>query len=111
VKAKSLRLIQEQLPEARQELKLALRLEQVSLLELSEEEFQRLVHEVEKNPLFRRLREERIIRYQRFPRADISSHFYELKEEVLPDEGSLDVESLLLHREKVVDLTFWMTSP
>ncbi len=104
MKAKSLRLSQEQLPEARQELKLALRLEQVSLLELSEEEFQRLVHEVEKNPLFRRLREERVIRYQRFPRADISSHFYELKEEVLPDEGSLDVESLLLHREKVVDL-------
>ncbi len=101
----ALRIGQEQLLEARQELRLALRLEQVNLLELSEAEFQRLIREVESSPLFQKLRrEEKLVHYQKFPRADISPHFYELKEEILADEGSLDVERLLHHREEVVGL-------
>ena len=87
----------------RQELRQVLRMEQASLLEMPEEEFHRLIGEIEKSPLFQRLyRKERLIRYQRFPRTDISSSFYQLKEEVVADEGSLDVESLLLNKEPII---------
>jgi DNA-directed RNA polymerase specialized sigma54-like protein len=89
----------------RQEFKLIARLEQANLLEMPEEEFQRLIAEIEKSPLFERLYDkEKIIRCQRFPRTDISSHFYELNEEIATSEGSLDVESLLQSKEAVVDV-------
>jgi len=78
-------------------------MEQASLLEIPEEEFHKLIAEIEKSPLFRRLyQKERLIRYQRFPRTDISSSFYQLKEEIVADKGSLDVESLLLNEEYIV---------
>ena len=79
------------------------RLEQANVLEMPEEDFNRLISEIENNPLFQKLhRKERIIRYQRFPRTDISSSFYQLKEEIVADSGSLDVESLLLNKEHLV---------
>jgi len=87
----------------RQELSQVLRMEQATLLEMPEDEFQRLIAEIEKNPLFQRLyRQEKLIRHQRFPRTDIVSSFYELKEEITADKGSADVESLLLNKEHIV---------
>jgi len=87
----------------RQELRQILRMEQASLLEMSEEEFHKLIAEIERSPLFKRLcQKERLIRYQRFPRTDISSSFYQLKEETVADKGSPDVESLLLNKEHLV---------
>jgi len=78
-------------------------MEQAGLLEMPEDEFQRLIAEIEKNPLFQRLyRKERLIRHQRFPRTDISPAFYELKEELVAGKGSADVESLLLNKEQLV---------
>jgi len=78
-------------------------MEQARLLEMPEEEFNRLVSEIERSPIFRRLyQKERLIRYQRFPRTDISSSFYRLKEEAVANKGSLDVESLLLNKEHIV---------
>jgi DNA-directed RNA polymerase specialized sigma54-like protein len=89
--------------QTRQESRLIARVEQANLLEMPEEAFHHLIAEIEKSPLFKKLhREEKIIRYQRFPRTDISSNFYQLKEEIVADEGSLDVESLLLSKEHVV---------
>jgi len=86
-----------------QELRQVLRMEQANLLEMPEDEFCRLITEIEQNPLFRRLyQKEKLIRYQRFPRTDISSSFYELKEEMVADKGSLDVESLLLNKEHII---------
>jgi transposase len=80
-------------------------MEQANLLELPEEEFSRLIVEIEKSPLFQRLyHRERIIRYQGFPRADISPCFCELKDDIVADSGSLDVESLLEGREDIVRL-------
>jgi DNA-directed RNA polymerase specialized sigma54-like protein len=99
----TLELTQTQSLQTRQELKLIFRLEQANLLEMPEEDFRRLIGEVESSPLFRRLyRKEKLIRYQRFPRTDLSSSFYPLKEEMVVDKGSLDVESLLLNKEHVV---------
>jgi len=78
-------------------------MEQASLLEMPEEEFNRLIIEIEQSPLFRKLyQKEKLIHYQRFPRTDISSHFYLLKEELVADKGSLDIESLLLNKEHIV---------
>lgn len=95
---------QKQSLQARQELRQFLRLEQATLLEMPAEEFQRLIAELEKSPLFHQLcHQEGIIRYQRFPKADLSSYFHELKEELIADKGSLDLEELLQEREEVVE--------
>jgi len=86
-----------------QELRQILRMEQANLLEMPEDEFHRLISEIEQCPLFRRLyQREKLICYQRFPRTDISSSFYQLKEEMVADQGSLDVDSLLMNKEHIV---------
>ena len=80
------------------------RLEQASMLEMPEEEFNKLIIEAEGNPLFKKLyRKERIIRYQRYPKTDISPHFYQLNEEIATGgTGTLDIESLLSDKEDIV---------
>lgn len=89
----------------RQELSQFLQMEQASLLELSESEFHRLITEVEKSSIFRKLYEqEKLIRYQRFPRTALSLDFYEFKEEISADRSPADVESLLLGREHLISL-------
>ena len=89
--------------QARQEFKLLVRLEQASLLEMSEEEFNKLIVDAEGSPLFKKLyRKERIIRYQRYPRTDISPRFYQLNEEIAAGTGTLDIESLLSGKEDIV---------
>jgi len=78
-------------------------MEQANLLEMPEEEFHKLIAKIESSPLFQRLyQKEKLIRRQRFPRTDIASSFYQLKEEVVSDSGSLDVESLLLNQEHLI---------
>ncbi len=89
--------------QARQEFKLIIRLEQASLLEMPEEEFNKLIIEAEGSTLFKKLyRKERIIRYQRYPRTDISPRFYQLNEEIAAGTGTLDIESLLSAKEDIV---------
>lgn len=93
---------QKQFPQMRQELRQVLRMEQATLLEMPEEEFQKLIVEIERNPIFQRLyQREEVIRRQRFPRTDISSNFYQIKPELVADIGSLDVESLLLNKKHI----------
>lgn len=73
------------------------------MLEMPEEEFNKLIGEVENNPLFKSLYQEaKIIRYQGYPRTDISSGFYQLNEAIAADTSTLDVESLLLNKEDIV---------
>jgi DNA-directed RNA polymerase specialized sigma54-like protein len=100
----NLEIQQTQSLQTRQELKLIMRLEQANLLEMPEEEFNRLTTEVESNPLFKKLyRKERIIHYQRYPKTDISSRFYQLNEEIAAGGmGTLDIESLLSDKEDIV---------
>jgi len=98
-----LRMEQTQSLQMQQELRQILRMEQATLLEMPEAEFNRLIAEIERGSFFKRLsQKERLIRHQRFPRTDISSSFYQLKEELVADEGSLDVESLLLNKEHII---------
>ncbi len=98
-----LEIQQTQSLQTRQELKLIVGMEQANLLEMSEEEFNRLTTEVESSPLFEKLcRKERMIRYQRYPRTDLSSHFFELNEEIAAGTGILDIESILSDKEDIV---------
>lgn len=81
-----------------------LRIEQANVLEISEDEFQRLIISLKNNPLFKRLHErDRIIRYQPLPRSDLSRSFYEVKEEIImASPGSFDVESLISGKTQLI---------
>jgi DNA-directed RNA polymerase specialized sigma54-like protein len=94
---------QTQSQQMRPELRQVLRMEQARLLEMPEDEFQKLIAAIEQSALFQRLyRQEKLIRHQRSPRTDISPAFYELKEEMAPSKASADVESLLQDKEQLV---------
>jgi RNA polymerase sigma-54 factor len=70
---------------------------------MPENEFLKLVVEVERDPLFQRFyQKERLIRHQRFPMTDIASGFYEIKEAIVAGQGSADIDSLLLNKEHIV---------
>ncbi|MBA7649552.1 hypothetical protein ES703_57349 [subsurface metagenome] len=78
-------------------------MEQANLLEMPEDEFKRLIADIEQSSLFRRLyHKEKLIRHQRFPRTDISSSFHQLEEGRVADNSSPDVESLLLNKEYII---------
>ncbi len=96
-------LNQTQSLQMQQGLRQVIRMQQANLLQMSEGEFHQLLVEIERSPLFLRLRrQEKLIHYQRFPKTSISSTFYQLKEEIAADPGSLNVESLLLKKERLV---------
>jgi DNA-directed RNA polymerase specialized sigma54-like protein len=95
---------QTQAVQARQEFKLVAQMEQANLLEMTEEEFNRLTVELESSPLFKRLYgKERIVRYQRYPKTDLSSRFYQLNEEIIAGStGNIDIEALLSDKEGIL---------
>jgi len=98
-----LKMEQTQSLQMRQELRQILKMEQATLLEMPEDDFNRLIIEIEQSPFFQRLyRKEKLIHHQRLPRTDIASSFYQLKEEVVADTGDIDIESLLLNKEQIV---------
>lgn len=101
---RNLDIQQTQSLQTRQEFKLVVQLEQASLLEMPEEEFNRLTIEVESSPIFERLcRKDKIVRYQRYTKTDLSSRFYQLNEEIVAGStGDLDMETLLSSKEEVV---------
>jgi len=98
-----LEIQQTQSMQARQEFRMIVRLEQASLLEMPEEEFNKLIADVESNPLFKKLcYKERIIHHQRYPKTDVSPRFYQLNEEIAAGTGSFDIESLLSNKESIL---------
>jgi DNA-directed RNA polymerase specialized sigma54-like protein len=100
----TLEIQQVQSVQARQELRSIMRLEQAKLLEMPEEDFNKLSAEIENSPLFKNLyRKEKVIRYHRYPKTDISARFCELNEGIAAGSmGALDIESLLSSREEIV---------
>lgn len=75
-----------------------------NLMNLSEDDFKKLIQDIEQNSLFKELvnpgNKEKIISYKRFPCTDISSNFYELKEEIARDRSSCDVDSLVAKSQR-----------
>lgn len=94
---------QTQSAQMQQGLRQIVRMQQASLLQMPEEEFHQLIIDIERSPFFLRLyRKEKLIQHQRFPRTNISSSFYQFKEEMVADIGSINIESLLLNKEHIV---------
>jgi len=86
-----------------QGLRQIIRMQQASLLQMPEAEFHQFIINIEQSAFFLRLyRKEKLIQHQRFPRTNISSGFYQFKEEMIADTGSINVESLLLNKEHMV---------
>lgn len=95
---------QRQSLQMRQEQRQILRMEQATLLEMPEEEFQRLIAEIETSPLFHRLyQQERVIRRSRSPRTDIAPGFYELKAELIADTSPPDIEALIFNKKHLIE--------
>jgi RNA polymerase sigma-54 factor len=94
---------QTQSVQMQQGLKQIVRMQQASLLQMPEDKFHQLIIEIEQSPFFLRLcRKEKLIQHQRFPRTNIYSSFYQFKEELVADTGSLNIESLLLNKEHIM---------
>lgn len=94
---------QTQSVQMQQGLRQIVRMQQAGLLQMPDDEFHRLIINIEQSPFFLRLyRKEKLIHHQRFPRTNISSSFYQFKEEMVADTGSLNIESLLLNKEHIV---------
>ena len=69
-----------------------LRIEQASLLEMPEDNSHNLVRGIEQSSLFKKLyHREKLIRYQRIPRTDIDSTFYEIKEDMASPQKAPDM--------------------
>jgi DNA-directed RNA polymerase specialized sigma54-like protein len=97
-------LEQKQFLNTKQGMRQYLRIEQSNMLEMSQRELNSLIYEIEHSRLFDRLfREERIIRYSRFKKSDLSKNFYILEENLLADAQTPDIESLLLNKKRVVE--------
>lgn len=80
-----------------------LKMQQANLLQLPSDEFNRMIAEIEQSPLFIRLRQkEKLIKYQRFPKTDISPSFYQLNEDLAAGTDEPDIQSLLLNKEQII---------
>ena len=80
-----------------------------NLMNLSENDFKKFIQDIEQDALFKELvnpgNKGKIISYKRFPCTDISSNFYELKEEIARDRSSFDVDSLVANSQKASEIT------
>ena len=94
-----------QLPQTKQLLKLIGRIKLADLIELNERNFAEIIKKIENDPLFKKLfspsnRQEKVLSYNRFPRSRLAKSFYELKEDIVADRNSPDIESLIdSHKE------------
>ncbi len=96
---------QKQVTGMRQEMRLSALMEQAQVLEMPEDDFLRLVKEVEQSPLFRRLFEhERVVRRERLPGSDVSRRLFDTEAMAAADTGSFDAESLLSTRQDLAGL-------
>jgi DNA-directed RNA polymerase specialized sigma54-like protein len=89
--------------------KLIPRIKLAQFLSLPENEFAKLIKEIEDNPLFRKLTyptdlKEKIFAYGRFPKTNLSSNFYELKEELLGERNFPEVESVINRKKEVLKI-------
>ena len=76
--------------------KLIARIRLSQLFSLPEDEFKKIIQEVENHKLFKELVHKwRIVGYRKFPDTDIRSHALEVIDELTPAQGAVDVEALL----------------
>ncbi|MCB4791429.1 MAG: hypothetical protein LHV68_06030 [Elusimicrobia bacterium] len=85
------------------------RIQLTDFLTLPENEFRRLVNEVENDPVFKKLAypdksEEKIISYKRYLKTGAASKYYELSSETSQDVASPDVESVIDKNKGIVKI-------
>ena len=81
-----------------------LRIEQSNLMAMSSSELNSLIREIESTELFNRLfREERIIRYKRFDKSDVSRKYFTLDESKIISNQTPEVESLLVKNKDIIE--------
>jgi len=90
---------------AKQVARLMGRMKLAQFMSLPEEEFQKLVQEVENDPLFKKLMtsEAKVIKHKRPPwTREASSKMLPLDPAITPSQDTLEVESFLAHRKDLV---------
>lgn len=75
-----------------------------NFISLPEQDFRKFIKEIEENYLFKKLVSLKLVRFKRFPRTDWSPKFIEFNEKISSDKSSLDVETLLEEKGKVIQL-------
>ncbi len=75
-----------------------------NFIDFPEIEFSKFIKNVENDPLFKKLKIKKLISYQRLVKADLSSNFLQLKEEISVDNSNVDLESLLKDKEKIIQI-------
>lgn len=98
---------QKKIQRAKQVIRLIGRIKSANLMELSEKEFGDFVREVKTSQLFKKLiqsKDGKVIKLQHSPRTRLPSDFYELKEEFLSDRSTLNIESFLNGKGKIVQI-------
>jgi DNA-directed RNA polymerase specialized sigma54-like protein len=85
------------------------KIELVEFIQLSEKEFAELIRQIEDDALFKKLastadQDWKVITRERFPKADMSNKFYELKEENSADKSLFDVESVLDNHKECIPI-------
>src|SRR3989339_310171 len=73
-----------------------------NIIRLSEKEFNQLIKQLESDPLFEKLKNDKIVRYKRFPNTGFSNAFLELNENLSMDHSVIDIGSILEKKEEVI---------
>lgn len=99
---KFMRARQTQDRKPKQIIRLFSRIKSANLMELPEKEFKKFAGEIESSQLFKKLKDDRIIKLEKLSSVNSPLCFYELKEEIFSDRSLLDVESFLNGKENVI---------
>ncbi|MEW6041740.1 MAG: hypothetical protein AB1633_09480, partial [Elusimicrobiota bacterium] len=92
-----------------QQIKQIQNIKLANLVSMKENKFAKMIKEIEEEPLFKKLmypenHKEKVIGYERFPHTDLSSNFYELKEEIVRDSSLPELELSLLEKKDVIEI-------
>jgi len=96
-------------PQIKPAQKLIPRIKLSQFLSSPENEFAKLIKEIESDLLFQKLMypansKEKVFAYGRFPKTGLSSSFYELKEEILRERNYPEIESLINKKKEVIKI-------
>lgn len=75
-----------------------------NIVKLSERDFNQLINDIESNPLFEKIRNEKIVKYKRFPKTGFSFNFLGLNEDISADYTPIDVEPILKTKQETIKI-------
>ncbi len=84
--------------------KLTYHIESALFMELNEEDFKKIVYQLEHSELFERLKKYKVIKLKNFPKIRFYSSYYDLKEEKIGLKESFNIDLFLEGRERIIYL-------